>query len=253
MRIGGYDFRPGLIPTLATLALLPALIGLGLWQLDRAADKRALEADYRAALGRPPVPLRRALGAARDQRYLPVSVRGHYDPAHQFLFDNQIRHGRVGYRVLTPFLVDGDAAAILVDRGWVPLGTHRSQLPAVPVGTDEREIRGLLAPPPAVGLILGALDGGRAGWPRVIERVELERLGDRLGRELMPDLALLDAAQADGYLREWQPPRLGPERHVAYAVQWFAMAAVLVLIYLRLNLRRRAKGDATAGFKVGTM
>lgn len=238
MRVGPYDFRPGLLPTLATLLVLAGLTGLGYWQLDRAQTKRAVETAYLGRQALPPVALEEAPPGVQDRRYLRVNARGRYDPAHQFLLDNQVRRGQAGYLVLTPFLLEKDARTILVNRGWVPLGGSRTELPAIPVDEGPRRIQGLLAPPPAAGLVLGPAEDGSAGWPRVIERVETKALAVRLGRDLLPDLLLLDAAEAGGYLREWRPPTLGPERHIAYAIQWLALAGVLLLIYLRLNLRR---------------
>src|SRR5690625_517931 len=41
MRLGRYRFQPSLWPSLAVLLLLPLLLGLGFWQLDRAEQKRA--------------------------------------------------------------------------------------------------------------------------------------------------------------------------------------------------------------------
>ncbi|MGD2032747.1 MAG: SURF1 family protein, partial [Gammaproteobacteria bacterium] len=51
-------------------------------------------------------------------------------------------------------------------------------------------------------------------------------------------IVLLDASAEDGYLRNWAPTEFGPERHYGYALQWFALAATLVIIYVVLNVKR---------------
>ena len=93
---------------------------LGAWQLGRAEQKRSLAADF--AGGGPAIEWRQLPpGAPRYQR---VQVRGHYDPAHQFLLDNMSHESVAGLQVLTPFLLD-DGSAVLVNRGWVPWGATR--------------------------------------------------------------------------------------------------------------------------------
>jgi surfeit locus 1 family protein len=233
MQVGSYAFRPGWVPTLATLVVLTILVSLGVWQLDRAQQKRLVETEYQTRQARSPMPLKEALAQKRGYPYLPVTASGRYDPAHQLLLDNQIREGRVGYRVLTPFQMAGMDRILLVDRGWVPMGLDRSILPPIPVDGGVRKIKGVLSPPPSPGLILGPAINGPGRWPQVIERVQPDTIGARLGATPLPDLLLLDPREADGYLREWRPPGLGVERHIGYAVQWFAMAAVLLFIYLK--------------------
>jgi surfeit locus 1 family protein len=93
-------------------------------------------------------------------------------------------------------------------------------------------------------LLQETAEEGSSRWPRVIERVEPAQVSERHGREMMPDLLLPDASEPDRYLREWAPPGTGPERHIGYAVQWFALAALLLVRYLRHHLHRN-RGDGT--------
>ena len=76
-----------------------------------------------------------------------------------------------------------------------------------------------------------------AGWPKLVSFPRMEQLGAALGHELHPQLILLDPASPDGYTRDWRPAGLGPERHLAYAAQWFALAATAVVIWIVLALR----------------
>ena len=72
-----------------------------------------------------------------------------------------------------------------------------------------------------------------------IQRTDIDRLANELGYPLLPLELLLNPDQPDGYVREWHPLTFGPERNVGYAVQWFSMAAVLVIIYLAVNLQKK--------------
>lgn len=223
------------IGAVAMAACAALFVAVGCWQLGRAAEKRALAAAFATAA----VPERLPPGAVLLPRYRPVIVQGRYDSAHQFLLDNMTRAGRAGVQVLTP-LVLADGRAVLVNRGWLPLGPTRDALPEIAVPADEREISGRIDHLPRPGIELAAEHP--AGWPKLVSFPRMEELGSALRHELHPQLILLDPASPDGYTRDWQPAGLGPERHLAYAVQWFALAATAVVIWIVLGLRR---GDQT--------
>jgi len=242
-----FEFRPRLLPVVAGLLLLPLLVGLGLWQLERAEDKRKLVAQWQAAQEQEPVPLVQARRGGAG-RFTPVTVRGRYDARHQFLLDNRIRDNRPGFHVLTPLRLAGREQAVLVNRGWVPLGRSRQELPALPTPEGEVRVRGGWVPPPATGIRLGPPDTGGSDWPRVVQYVVPERVSRQLGYPVLGRVVRLAPGAAGGFPREWgaEPPvPFGPERHVGYAVQWFALAATLVVIFGVVNWRRRgeAHGD----------
>ena len=221
--------RPG--PTLLTVAAAALFATLGMWQLGRAAGKRALAADFAAA--GPALPLTRAVGDA--PRYQRVTARGHYDADHQFLLDNRIRDGVAGVEVLTP-LVLADGSAILVNRGWLPIAPDRARLPDVSVPAEERSVIGRLDALPRPGIELASPPP--SGWPRLVSFPKMPELAGMLRRTLRDEQILLDASDPDGYAREWRPPGTTAERHLGYAVQWFAFAATAVAIWIAVGLRR---------------
>jgi len=238
MRFGSLEFAPGRWPTVITLVVFGLLLSLGFWQLDRAADKRALLAQYHAGAGAAPLRLDAKLHSVEGLQYQLASATGSYDAAHQFLLDNRTHNGVAGYQVLTPLRLKRGAAAVLVNRGWVPLGTSRDVLPPIPVDGTERTVTGRISQPSLKGFTLGE-EQPRRGWPYRIQRTDIDRLANELGYPLLPLELLLNPDQPDGYVREWHPLTFGPERNVGYAVQWFSMAAVLVIIYLAVNLQKK--------------
>lgn len=145
MRFGAWHFCPGRASTIAVLLLLPVLLMLGYWQLDRAAQKAELQTTFAKRFAQPPVDLTGVDPADSSNRYLHVVASGRYDGAHQMLLDNQVHDGQPGYHVLTPLRMAGDA--ILIDRGWVPLGESRQVLPDIGASTDDITIGGWLAQP----------------------------------------------------------------------------------------------------------
>src|SRR5262245_39294340 len=235
LRIGAHVLEATWLPTLATLALLAVLLTLGFWQLHRMREKQALFAAF-AAGTHETVDLR-SLPADTRARYQHSTVAGRYDSAHQILLDNMTHQGQVGYRVLTPLTFGADRT-LLVDRGWIPLGESRQQLPQVKVGELDRTVSGRLDELPRAGIHLAAQLEPNAPWPRVLSYPTMQEILAALPRDIYPYILLLDADQPDGFVREWQPATFPPARHLGYAVTWFALAAALLIIYVLTHLKR---------------
>ncbi|WP_290648732.1 SURF1 family protein [Aquisalimonas sp.] len=247
MRIGRFTFTPSLVPTVATLLALPVLISLGFWQLERAEQRQAIATAYETRDQRLTIDLNRDGVSDSDSQPLNAGARGTYDDDRQLLVDNQPHRRQTGYHVLTPLHLEGRDEAVLVDRGWVPAGDRRSELPDVAVGDSRREIQGHVDQGPPTGLRLGGIADGETGWPLRIQYVAYDELEERLGYPLLPVVLRLDPAAPDGFTREWGPAfeeGYGPERNQGYAVQWFGLAAALVVIFIAVNLRRVTADDA---------
>ncbi len=224
-------FAPRPFATLATVVAVLVFAALGQWQLNRAAEKRVLVAEFASAGP--------AVALPADSRQLPrfqrVTVRGRYDAAHQFLLDNRIQAGRVGVEVLTPLLLDS-GGAVLVNRGWQSFGATREDLPEVAVSSGPRTIAGKLDELPRAGIALETPPA--SGWPRLVSFPTAEQLTTMLGRDLQPRIILLDAADPDGYIRDWKLHGTTPGRNLGYAIQWFAFAATAVAIWFAVSLHR---------------
>jgi len=243
MRIGPFDFRPSLWPSLATLVLLPILVGLGQWQLERAAWKQGLVDAHAARIREPAQPLQSVLASSGDDlEYRQVTARGVYDLDHQLLLDNRIYQGAAGYHVLTPLHLEdaeSDGDWVLVNRGWVPLGESRSQLPAVTGPAEQIELHAMIKLPPTKVFGPEAVESPGTHWPQVIQRIDTGSIGQRLGRSLLPLVLQLDKTDPGGFARDWKPVYgITPDKHRAYAAQWFTLALVLLLIYVGVNTRR---------------
>lgn len=228
---GSRRFRLRLVPALAFAALFALMVWAGLWQLDRAAQHRA-ESQAFAAGTAAPTELPATPEAARYRR---VRLDGHYLAGRQVLLDNITHVGRVGYRVLTPFVTDS-GPVVLVDRGWMALGASRGTLPPVEVGEIARRIVGRLDELPRAGL--ESETPSTDGWPRVLNYPTWATLERALGQRLYRDVLLLDPAEPDGYLRDWQPPPDAARRNIGYAVQWFALATTLVVLFAIVSFRK---------------
>lgn len=231
MNPGRSRFAPRPFPTLVAAVAVVAFVGLGEWQLGRAAEKRVLATDF--ARGGPALEWRQLpAGAPRYQR---VSASGHYDSDHQFLLDNMSHAGLAGVEVLTPLLLD-DGRAVLVNRGWQPFGATRADLPTATVDGEPRRITGRIDELPRPGVQLAAAPA--TGWPRLVQFPEIGELSAALGRALDPRVILLDPTESDGYRRDWTIRGTTPDRQLGYAVQWFAFAALAGAMWFALSLRK---------------
>lgn len=229
-----------LLPIAAGIVLIALFVGLGRWQLGRAQEKARLFEEFDNAtdtvVEHGPIENK----AAARRRFTRIGVFGRYDADRQFLLDNMVSEGRVGYQVLTPLLVPGDDRVLLVNRGWIAMDSDRRVLPPIPVGTGERQVNGRIGRLPVAGLRAGpGLEPSESGWPRRAQFPKRSELEDALGYELFNYVLLLDPDQPDGYVREWRPTVMNADRHRAYALQWFAMAATVAILVLVLFFRRR--------------
>ena len=240
----GRVFRPGFIPTLAMLPLLAVLLWLGHWQWTRAAEKQTLLDHWASQALLAPVALPAATTTSPSANtpantpasatFLRVFAEGAYLPGSQVLLDNQTHGGKAGYRVLTPLLL-ADGSALMVDRGWVSLpGNARDRLPEVAVSGTGRRVQGRLDHfrQAALREAAGPISAVPDNQPRVMNYPDAAAVSAAIGKPVYPLVLLLDGTEPDGFVREDAPTlSFGPERHLGYAIQWWALAVTLVLLW----------------------
>lgn len=229
-----------IIPTLVYLCLLPVLLALGMWQLDRSKQKQALLKSQEQAVATETLHLSATIENDTEAlRYRQVDVTGHYDAAHQFLIDNQISDGKVGYFVLTPFILAGETKAVLVNRGWIPLNRNRSVLPDLQIHNAQATIVGRINHFPSVGIKLAGAEIPTEAWPSIVQVVDANVLAEKLGYSLFQFQVELARELPDGFKREWRSSTIMlPEQHVAYAVQWFALALTLTVLFIWYSFKQ---------------
>jgi surfeit locus 1 family protein len=230
----GKVFTPSWPMTLVTLVLLVAFAGLGRWQWQRGAAKEATWAAFA-------IEAAAEFGATHFDtmpRYHRVAFHCVLQGERQILLDNRPHAGRPGYEVLTPCAL-ADGRHIIVNRGWVPFTGRRDVLPDITVTGARGSVSGRLEELPVGGLASGrAAPEYAAPWPKVASFPTHEELEAALGWKLERRIVLLDPAEPAGYLREWSPPGIAPERHFSYAIQWWGFAVVLLVLYFGLNFRK---------------
>jgi cytochrome oxidase assembly protein ShyY1 len=232
-------FAPRPLFTVLTLAACALFVRLGFWQWHKFGDRQlewtrfARGADTLLELG--------ARSLDEVPLYQRVSLTGTLDGTHQYLLDNRTYRGRAGYEVLTP-LVRGAGRPLLLDRGWVPFSGSRRELPVVTppaAAAQPVTLSGRVAQLPAAGLAAGhAAPDPHAPWPKVTSFPSPGELSDAYGGPLEARIVLLDAAAPFGYVRDWQPPGMTPLRHFSYALQWWSFAALAIVVWAVMSIKR---------------
>jgi len=229
--------------TVLTLLAVVVFIDLGRWQWQRAQQKRELASAF--AAGNDVATALAGRSTAELPRYAQVRAHGSYDGAHQFLLDNMSHDGQAGFEVLTPLRLD-DGRVLIVNRGWVPLTGSRRELPDVTVSVEgEISATGKLDQLPVAGIALGHVAPAANGaWPRLTSFPTMADLAAALGRPTEARQLLLNDTEPQGYLRDWHPGGLSPERHVSYAVQWWGFAALALVLYGVLHRPQTSRNAA---------
>jgi surfeit locus 1 family protein len=231
----------------ATLVGVAISARLAIWQLDRAAQKLAMQTALEARAGQAPLDLASLAtraDAASAQHYRAVRLRGRWLAERTVFLDNRQMDGRVGFYVVTPLLLAAPADAVLVQRGWAPRDqADRTRLPRVPAAPGDVDIEGRVAPPPARLYELGAPAPGT-----IRQNLDFDAFSRETGLQLRPVSVLQadsSATAGDGLLRQWPPPAVDVHKHYGYAFQWGALGALMTGLYVWFQLiRPRLRGHA---------
>lgn len=239
--------RDRLLILLAALVAAAATARLGWWQLERAAQKNALQAAIETRRAMPLLPAtelaRDALEATR-QHHREVVLGGRWMAQYTVFLDNRQRQGRPGFLVLTPLRLD-DGSAVVVQRGWLAREfIERAHVVAPPLPQGEVRVSARIAPAPAR---LYEFDAAASGPIR--QNLDLAAYAAEVGQSLRP-LSLLQlapsdpAAADDGLKRDWPHPAADVHKHYGYAFQWFALAGLIVGLFFWFQLIRPRRARA---------
>lgn len=232
--------------SVATVLTMAVTASLGLWQLDRAAQKRALQAQINDRSGLPAwgnADLLQATDLAAGV-YRPVNLTGTWVPEASVFLDNRQMNQRVGFFLVTPLQLEGSDRVVLVQRGWVGRDfTDRSRVPAIATPAGTVRVLGRLAPPPSKLFELG-----EAGTGPIRQNVDLAAFQRETGLPLLEVSVQQTGDASEGLLREWPQVALDVGKHHGYAFQWFALCALAGILYVWFQIlspRRKRRPHGT--------
>ena len=200
---------------------------------------------------------------AAANAYTRVQISGEWLPDRQFLWDNRTHKGRAGFEVITPMRT-ADGLLVLINRGWLPLGVTRAELPDVSLPSElvdsVQTVTGYFTRP-SKGFASGDASSRDAEWPKLLQFYDYPLIEDLLSAAIVPGVvqvlelggagggagggatkspASVDSDESPGLwlTGNWQADASGPAKHYSYAFQWFAMATALAVIFVVVNLKR---------------
>ena len=231
------------VPATAAVLVIAAFSWLGAWQLDRAGEKERRSGTFVSRTSDAPILLNERLSVMPSEfdpewwRYRRIEVSGEALGARQYLLDNRTRSGVAGYHVYVPMLVTGLERLVLVNRGWVEIGPSRERRPDVSLTPSELVVSGIVDYP-RQPMLLGDDGYAQSSWPKVVQRIDLDKTERDLDRRMLPFVVLMDAELPHGFVREWTPYLgIGPSRHRGYAFQWFSLAAAVAVVWFVVKVR----------------
>lgn len=221
---------------------------LGIWQLDRLAQRKAENATYLEQINSQPLYLTEAdLPDQPDDLVDRLAiVEGEYDFSQELVLVQQNYLGKPGAHLVTPLLIAGDDAAVLVDRGWIPASIVETGDFSSYDEAGTRQVQGVIQQSQTLDRGRETeVDGPQKEW----YRVDIGAIQKQMPYELLP-IYLLESPPAE--FQEDLPYRIQPEidlsdgPHLGYAIQWFLFATILAVGYLRfVSTRTRSVAVST--------
>lgn len=232
-------FRPTLWATLSTAVALAILIGLGTWQLHRLDWKRDLIETRAARITMTPLTIDEAVDAGRtgeiaEMEYRPVTMRGRYQHEWALRLQNRVREGAPGIHLISPFRPESGDTVVLVDRGWMPIDASLDMAER-PEGIVE--VDGYIRLYGEPGAFVPENEPGNNIW------FTMDDSQMRQATEVGGNLDFYVQAGPGSQPRDRLPVGTVPgvelrNDHLQYAVTWYSLAAVLLVIYVIFHLRR---------------
>ncbi|MEX2570334.1 MAG: SURF1 family protein [Gemmatimonadota bacterium] len=235
--------RGGIAAAVAVVIVAAVCVRLGFWQLDRLEQRRAINVEVRAAISEPPLDLDSATFVEIAPRpgdfiYRRATARGRFHPEASLLLRGRAHQGRPGVHLVTPLELDSGAGIVLVNRGWLPSPDAATADPRPYVESETQTVTGTLRMIPHAG-------AGAMPAPIDIEdttvttfrRLDFPTLASRFDLPLAP-VYLERTGEPDGLPAAVPPPSLDEGPHLGYALQWFGFAAVAIVGFLIVIIRR---------------
>lgn len=216
--------------TVAALVAIAVTVRLGIWQLHRAAQKENLQTAIETQGKLAPLD-NRAIAQTGDlaaEIHRPVRLRGTWAQANTVFLDNRQMDAKPGFYVVTPLRLEESRQAVLVQRGWVQRNFQdRNQLPLVSTSAGIVEVEGRIEAPPS-----RLFDLGSDGQGPIRQNLDMTTFGRETGLSLLPVSVVQTIGSVDdGLQRHWPVPASGAGKNYGYAFQWFALSALIAILY----------------------
>jgi cytochrome oxidase assembly protein ShyY1 len=232
-----------------TLLVFAILIKLALWQQHRAEEKQQrlsriaqLKTQQAFSLTYLLTQLKNAGESIKKVNDLPVTLTAEFDQEKLFLLDNQVNGNRLGYRVYQLAYARAEQVYLLVNLGWVQGSINRQKLPDIEPIKGTHRFSGHVRIPEQ-GIILQEEQFSTLHWPLRVQQIALDKFTRLLNRPLQPFVIYVDIDDPIGFIKNWQPIVMPPEKHKAYAVQWLLLAIVWLVLMVSVVIKNSKNND----------
>ena len=207
------------------------LLSLGFWQLSRMDEKKRIENAWEKSLIAPPVVWHEQ--DVPPPAYSQIQIQGQLQPQKTFFIDNQFDNKIRGYHVITPLLLSDQKSMVLINLGWIP----QAEYPITPT-CGQTSFVGWITYPDENRFILG--DNLIAQAPELIlQRIDFNLLQQTWQTPVYPFMLLLSAEDGCGFVRDWSLKIMSSDKHLGYAVQWFALSLCFLILFIKfINPRK---------------
>ncbi len=250
-----------LLPTIVTLLCVVIMFGLGIWQLERKAQKDVRLMQIEERQSNKPYKLEELLFEHRvsisgndtnnntsdtktlDIQDFPVSFVGTAQIENLFFIDNKIVSGRTGYQVVMPIMTL-DSDVVLANLGWLRGNGIRGQLPLLSdqqraeFGQRSQQFTGVVSYP-TINAMVSETNSAYGQFPALLQQIDMLQMEQHLNAtgllsqgKLYPFIVNIAPEDNSEFVRNWQPVVMSPEKHLGYAVQWFGLGIAALTIYL---------------------
>ena len=223
----------GIIPYVIGAILVVQFLALSVWQLSRGFEKKAEQDAFDSQAS-----FTKWSDGMEVRSFQKLRATGEFDADRQVLLENIIINSRLGYYVISPLRINERVPLLLVNRGWFERTSGELDIDSLALGSERVTVRGRAGSLPRAGYRMGDAFTAGSGWPRLAVYPTLEEVAAELGEPVQPFVLLMDPEDEFGFFRHWVPEEMGPGRHYAYALQWFAMGLVLAGLLI-WNYRKR--------------
>jgi len=244
LSVGLYRFKFNWIAVLITLVAFILLARLGSWQLSRAVEKeqRLEQIEQYKKLNEISLTDVLQISESYDPTGVTVKLNGSFASPQSWLLDNKIVKGKTGYDVLLALQVLGQKHAVLVNMGWIRADyAQRDVLPSFDIPAGEVAVTGFVKAKDLASFALSNESINNQAWPQRTQQIHLDILEQQSGLTFHPFVVYAQQDDDFGFTHHYQPVVMPPQKHRAYALQWFLLSIAVVVIFILASRESNAE------------
>ncbi|MDK2123996.1 SURF1 family protein [Parachitinimonas caeni] len=222
--------RPRPIMVLALVCVVAVTAWLSKWQFSRASYKQQLFQAQVVARSIPPSVWHGERGS--EYQFRRFVLNGHWIRDQTIYLDNKIFRGTAGYWVVQPFQLTGNGRLVPIVRGWLPRQSGKPEWRG-------RDVVGNVA---IQTRLIGAENKPYMLTPEnrngdIWQHFEFDQYRQKIGSDLEHVFMQEVAEEHDGLTRQWEDPKSDEAKHLGYALQWFFLGCVALIIFMKFHVK----------------